>query len=90
MGKAKLYKPSQASTVAKKGILLYVFLIPLFIAVILALLQTNIQAFLLNSIAFALFFMTAKVSTKGFTQEAEYLSSTLTKKHVYWFEVVLK
>ena len=79
MAKAKPYKPSMASTVSKKGTLLYVFLLPLFIAVILALLQTNIQAFLLNSMAFALFFITAKVSTKGFTQEAEYLNSTLTK-----------
>ena len=79
MAKAKPYKPSMASTVAKKGTLLYIFLVPLFIAVILALFQTNIQAFLLNSMAFALFFMTAKISTKGFSQEAEYLNSTLTK-----------
>jgi len=79
MGSAKPYKPSTTSKVAKTGKLLYMFLIPLFIAVILALLQTNIQSFLLNSMAFALFFMTAKVSTIGFSQEAEYMSSTLTK-----------
>ena len=79
MAKAKPYNPSQTSTSAKKGTLLYLFLIPLFIAVILALLQTNIQSFILNSIAFALFFMTAKVSSIGFSQEAEYVNSTLTK-----------
>lgn len=79
MAKAKPYHPSTTTTTAKRGTLLYLFLIPLFIAVILALLQTNIQAFLLNSVAFALFFITAKVSTKGFIQEADYISSTLTK-----------
>jgi 5-bromo-4-chloroindolyl phosphate hydrolysis protein len=79
MGKAKLYNPSTTLPSSRRGILLYLFLIPLFIAVILALLQTNIQAFLLNSLAFALFFTTAKLSTKGFTQELEYLRSPLTK-----------
>jgi len=79
MAKAKPYNPSKTSSVANKGTLLYLFLIPLFIAVILALLQTNIQSFLLNIMAFGLFFMTAKVSSIGFKQEAEYLNSTLTK-----------
>lgn len=79
MAKAKPYNPGTTSLKSKKGVLLYLFLIPLFIAVILALLQTNIHAFLLNSLAFALFYATAKLSTKGFAQESEYLHSTLTK-----------
>jgi len=79
MAKAKPYTPGIPSLKSKKGILLYLFLIPLFIAVVLALLQTNIQAFLLNSLAFVLFFTTAKLSSKGFAQEFEYLHSTLTK-----------
>jgi len=79
MAKAKPYTPSTTSMAKKNGTLLYVFLLPLFIAVILALLQTNIQAFILNSMAFALFFITAKVSTKGFEQEADYINTTLTK-----------
>jgi len=79
MAKAKPYNPGTTSLKSKKGTLLYLFLIPLFISVILALLQTNIQAFLLNSLAFALFFFTAKLSTKGFTQELEYLRSPLIK-----------
>ena len=79
MAKAKPYKPDTTPLKSKKGTLLYLFLIPLFIAVILALLQTNIEAFLLNSLAFALFFITAKLSSKGFTQELEYLRSALTK-----------
>lgn len=79
MAKAKPYKPTTTSHIAQKGTLLYLFLIPLFISVILALLQTNIKAFILNSIAFILFFVTAKISSKGFGQESEYLKSILTK-----------
>lgn len=79
MSKAKPYKPSETSIVAQKGILLYLFLLPLFIAVILALFQTDIKSFILNSIAFTLFFITARVSSKGFMQESEYLKSILTK-----------
>ena len=79
MAKAKPYAPNAEKMAQKHGTLLYVFLLPLFIAVILALLQTNIQAFLLNSMAFAFFFITVKVSAKGFSQEADYINSTLTK-----------
>ena len=79
MSKAKPYTPGTTLLKRTKGTLLYLFLLPLFVAVVLALLQTNIHAFLLNSLAFALFFATAKLSTKGFAQEFEYLHSTLTK-----------
>ncbi len=79
MSKAKPYNPTISKTTTTKGTLLYLFLIPLFISVILALLQTNIQAFLLNSLAFIFFFITAKVSSVGFLQESKYIDSTLTK-----------
>ena len=79
MSKAKPYNPTTTKTSLVKGTLLYVFLVPLFISIILALLQTNIQAFVLNGIAFVLFLVTAKVASKGFEQEAKYLDSTLTK-----------
>ncbi|SFV57816.1 hypothetical protein MNB_SV-13-312 [hydrothermal vent metagenome] len=80
ISKAKPYKPSKSTKVsATKGILLYLFLVPLFIAVILALLQTNIMAFVWNSIAFSLFFVSAKLSNKGFEQEKAYILATLTK-----------
>jgi len=82
ISKAKPYKPSPSSKKMPsltKGALLYLFLIPLFISVILALLQTNIMAFIWNSIAFALFFMVLKLSQKGFVQEKAYLLATLTK-----------
>ena len=84
MSKAKAYKPTKESNkhtseAPIKGILLYVFLVPLFISVLLALLQTNIKLFIFNSIAFGLFFLTLKISRIGFLQEHEYKSSVLTK-----------
>lgn len=80
MSKAKPYSPTpQPKIRAKRGTLLYFFLLPLALAIILALFKTNIQAFLLNSAAFVLFLVTAKISTIGFEQEANYLESTLTK-----------
>ena len=79
MAKTKPYNPTLSKTQSTKGTLLYLFLLPLFVSVIMALLQTNIKAFIVNSIAFILFFVTAKLSTKGLVQEKEYLLSTLTK-----------
>lgn len=79
MAKAKPYNPTQTPSISQKGTLLYLFLLPLFVAVILSLLQTDIKAFALNSIAFVLFFITAKVSSLGFEQEAAYLKSVFTK-----------
>ncbi len=79
MAKTKHYNPSMAQMKAKRGILLYLFLIPLFIAVILALLQMDIKLFLLNSLMFGLFFLLLKLSTIGFKQELEYQNTTFTK-----------
>lgn len=81
VSKAKPYKTSKSTKTfpTMKGVLLYTFLIPLFISVILALLQTNIMAFIWNSMAFVLFFVVLKLSQKGFIQEKEYLLATLTK-----------
>ena len=64
---------------AKRGILLYLFLIPLFLSVILALLQMDIKLFLLNSLMFGLFFLLLKLSNLGFKQELEYQNTTFTK-----------
>lgn len=81
ISKAKPYKPNNSTKNPSfnKGALLYIFLVPLFISVILALLQTEIMAFVWNSIAFVLFFLVLKLSHKGFIQEKEYLLATLTK-----------
>ncbi len=78
MAKTKPYVPTKTSR-ATKGIILYIFLLPLFLAIIVALSQSNIKAFIFNLIAFLLFFITAKLSSKGFIQERDYLRAKLTK-----------
>ena len=82
MSKAKPYvakQPEKPSYKSVQGILLYLFLVPLFLAVILALFQTNIKAFLLNSISFFLFLAVATLAKKGFMQERIYHESIFTK-----------
>ncbi len=80
MSKAKRYtakdKPSFKYT---KGTLLYLFLLPLFLSIVLALFKTNIQVFMLSGISFFLFFLVAKLSQKGFIQEGLYHEDTFTK-----------
>ena len=81
MSKAKRYDPSNKKSLSflKRGNFLYIFLAPLFLAVILALIAKSIPAFIMNSIAFALFFLTAKLNEIGLTKEYEYHTTTLTK-----------
>jgi 5-bromo-4-chloroindolyl phosphate hydrolysis protein len=87
MSNAKRYTPefSLGTQKAKKGLLLYFFLTPVFIAVILALIAQNIPAFILNTIAFVLFYGTAKFNTIGLRNEFEYEQKSLTKapKHPF-------
>ena len=82
MSKAKPYvakQPDKPQYKNMKGTLLYIFLAPLFLALILALLQTNIQAFLLNDVSFFLFLAVVKLAKKGFVQEQTYKASIFTK-----------
>lgn len=82
MSKATRYDPTrkgETSFKLKRGNFLYIFLIPLFLAIILALLARNFSAFILNIIAFGLFFATAKLNTLGLSKEYEYHTTTLTK-----------
>jgi len=81
MAKVKRYNPkiNQGNFKAKKGHLLYIFLAPLFLAVILALLARDISAFVLNFVAFGLFYATAKLNTWGLANEFEYHKEKLTK-----------
>ena len=81
MAFVKKYKPQTdlGTYKAKKGYLLYIFLAPLFIAVILALLERDISAFLLNLTAFGLFYATAKLNTLGLANEFKYHQEQLTK-----------
>ena len=80
MSKAKRYTPKeQASFNYTKGTLLYVFLVPLFLSVILALFNTNIKAFILNGISFFLFLAVARLAKKGFYEEGNYHTNTFAK-----------
>jgi len=81
MALVKKYKPQTdlGTYKAKKGYLLYIFLAPLFLAVILALTERNISAFLLNLTAFGLFYTTAKLNTLGLANEFKYHQEKLTK-----------
>ena len=80
MGKAKRYNPPEIeSNMIKKGILLYLFLAPLFLSVVIALFKMKFFAFLLNTIAFLLFFAVIYLSKKGFAQEINYQKSRIAR-----------
>ena len=79
MAKAKRYTPQeQHSFNYTKGTLLYIFVVPLFLAVVLALFQTNIKAFMLNGVSFLLFIAVASIAKKGFIQEGAYNNEIFT------------
>jgi len=79
MSKAKRYTPQDKKTFDyTKGTLLYIFVVPLFLAVVLALFKTNISAFILNGISFLLFLAVATIAKKGFVQEGKYHQETFT------------
>jgi hypothetical protein len=80
MSKAKHYNPPEIqSNMVKKGILLYLFLAPLFLSVVIALFKMKFFAFLLNSVDFLLFFIVIYLSKKGFAQEINYQKSRIAK-----------
>lgn len=78
MSKAKPYIPTNTAS-SPKGLILYLFLLPLFLAIIVALAHSEVKAFILNTIAFLLFWISAKFSSIGFAQERDYLRAKLTK-----------
>jgi len=79
MAKAKRYNPPIQMKQKTGGVLLYLFLIPLFFAVVIALFSMKFWAFLLNLIAFMLFYGVLHLSKKGFIQEQEYKEAIFTK-----------
>ncbi len=81
MAQVKRYNPTMGfgKKKAKKGLLLYFFLTPLFLAVIITLVQRDIPAFGLNLIAFIIFYGTAKLNTWGLANEFKYHQEKLTK-----------
>jgi 5-bromo-4-chloroindolyl phosphate hydrolysis protein len=80
MAKTKRYNPpiSQANVI-KRGTLLYFFLFPLFLAVVIALFQMKMIAFMLNCIAFILLFGVVYLSKLGFIQEIQYEQAIFAK-----------
>ncbi len=79
MASARRYTPTTATATKTKGILLYLFALPLFLSVVIALFQTDIQAFILNGVGFLLFLGVLTLAKKGFSQEAAYQAKKLTK-----------
>ena len=80
MSKAKRYNPEfKKDNYFKKGFFLYIFLAPLFIAIIISLIMLEVRYFIENILAFGLFFATAKANSIGLAQELEYYTKTLTK-----------
>jgi len=79
MSTVKRYNPAPATWKRKRGWLFYLFLIPLFFAVIFALFGLNVKALLLNIIAFVLMYATFLLARRGFEQEDAYNDATLTK-----------
>ena len=79
MSTVKRYNPELVKWKRKRGWLFYIFLLPLFFAVIFALFSLNIKALLLNVIAFLLMYATLMLARKGFEQEDIYNEATLTK-----------
>jgi len=63
----------------KKDILLYIFLIPLVLTILLALVKRDIPSFGLNLVAFLLFYGTAKLNSLGLTNEFKYHKESFTK-----------
>ena len=80
MSQAKRYNPPRVEPhMIKKGFLLYLFLIPLFLSVVFALFGMKFFPFLINSVAFLLFFAVLWLSKKGFAQEINYQNAKITK-----------
>lgn len=82
MSKAKRYNPdidTKSRFSGKRGNFIYIFLAPLFVAIVMSLLMLETKAFIMNIIAFSLFFATARANGMGLNQEQEYYTTTLTK-----------
>ncbi len=89
MSKAKRYNPPKVeASMIKKGFLLYLFMVPLFLSVIIALFGMKFVAILTNGIAFLLFLAVLYLSKKGFAQEINYQQSKLAKApKIYYKEL---
>ena len=81
MSKAKRYGTNSPNTkpFTLKGVLLYILPAPVLLTAIFSFLEGDVSSIITNSIAFALFLLTASLARKGFLLEKEYHNSTLIK-----------
>ena len=79
MAVARRYNPKFVKTTKTLGILLYLFLLPPFIAMIMALIGLKFKAFFAASLSFGLFLLAVYLSKKGFAQEFEYKMAHFAK-----------
>lgn len=79
MANVKRYNPEMPTWKRKRGWLFYLFLIPLFFAVIFSLFGLNVKALLLNVLGFLMMYGTFIIARKGFEQEDIYNESKLAK-----------
>ena len=80
MAKVKRYDPTNKKPAFMlKGILLFFLPLPLFFAIPLSLSAHNMKAFIVNSIAFILFMLSASLARKGFYIEKEYNRRKIAK-----------
>ncbi len=79
MALAKRYTIKRVDHTKTLGILLYLFVIPPLISLVMALFIVDIRAFLLNFVSFLLFLAALFLSKKGFAQEFEYRRASFAK-----------
>jgi len=79
MSTVKRYDPAPLQWKRKRGWLFYLFLLPLFFAVIFSLFGLNVKALILNVVGFLMMYGTFMIARKGFEQEDVYKEAKLAK-----------
>ena len=80
MAKVKRYDPKDKKpSFMIKGLLLFLLPLPIFFAIPISLSASNIKGFVVNSIAFVLFILSAVIARKGFFLEREYNRRKIAK-----------
>ena len=79
MSGVKRYDPAPLQWKRKRGWLFYLFLLPLFFAVIFSLFGLNVKALILNVVGFLMMYATFMTARRGFEQEDIYKEAKLAK-----------
>ncbi len=75
MALARPYEPKMVQKTKTLGILLYLFVIPPFLALIFSVVTLQVRAFVFDLVSFTLFLLALYLSKKGFEQEFAYHQS---------------